>query len=453
MVVKDLHYDKDSNFSKIFFDRHIYEHLNCNVIDQTMMSHEISFHNNISVKNNGEKCNHQYVYPAQDPSSQCHGVDYQFVLVCYDKEFELNFSITAGALGGGHSVGENSVIISFTNYWSSHGDLWGQIVFIDPDVKGRFQGSYIWAVNHEENLVSLVPFRGSLGPLEIIGTLQLTLFEHTNVKYYKRQELLAAKQTYEEFYKDINCFGHHACSYTTYMSHIIDQLLSDIELFESTGEAELHQLKVGYCDHQSGLPAAHGGHINNTKTFRDYNIPDKTVGYLALEATSFEFFGPDRAPVKIDSIETCLRVADVILSTKKPNYREARIPIESGLNVKMWEKYLHHYLDDRLIQYIKFGFPLSIQNPSQLHNKDVCNHQSALQYPIDIQKYLDKEIKLGVMLGPFEVVRHPGYHCSPLMSRPKEGDSRRVILDLSYPRGSSVNDQVSKERFDGNLFA
>ena len=119
----------------------------------------------------------------------------------------------------------------------------------------------------------------------------------------------------------------------------------------------------------------------------------------------------------------------------------------------MWGKYLHHYPDDRLIQYIKFGFPLSIQNPSQLHNKDVCNHHSALQYPIDIQKYLDKEIKLGAMLGPFEAVCHPGYHCSPLMSRPKEGDSRRVILDLSYPRGNSVNDQVSKERFDGNLFA
>ena len=317
MVVKDLHYDQDSNFSKIYSDEHTYEHLNCNVIDQKIMSHEISFHNNICVKNNSEKCNHQYVYPPQDPSSQCRGVDNQFVLVCYDKEFELNFSITAGALGGGHSVEENGVIISFTNYRSSHGDLWGQIAFIDPDVNGRFQGSYIWAVNHEENLVSLVPFRGSLGPLEIIGTLQLTLFEHTKVKYYKSQELLAAKQTYEEFYKDIKSFGHHACSYTTYMSQIIDKLLSDIDLFESTGEAELHQLKVGYCDHQPGLPGAQGGHINNSKTFRDYNIPDKSVGYLALEATSFEFIGPDRAPFKIDSIDTCLRVADVILSTKK----------------------------------------------------------------------------------------------------------------------------------------
>ena len=164
---------------------------------------------------------------------------------------------------------------------------------------------------------------------------------------------------------------------------------------------------------------------------KDFNIPDKTVAYLALEATDFEFIGPDWAPVNITSIDICLRVANVILSTKKPNSQEARISIQPGLNVKMWEKYLQHYPDDRSIQYIKFGFPLSIQNRSQLHNKDVCNHHSALQYPLDIQKYLDKEIELGAMLGPIEVENHPGYHCSPLMSRSKEGDSRRVILDLS----------------------
>ena len=177
------------------------------------------------------------------------------------------------------------------------------------------------------------------------------------------------------------------------------------------------------------------------------------MGYLALESTDFEFIGPDRPPVNIDSIEKCLQVANVILATKKPNYREARIPIVSGLNVKMWEKYLQDYPDDRLIQYITFGFPLSIQSRSQLHNTDVCNDHSALQYPNDIQKYLQKEIDLGAMLGPKNAVNHPEYHCSPLMSRPKEGDSRRVILDLSYPRGNSLNDKVSKDCFEGNLFA
>ena len=109
------------------------------------------------------------------------------------------------------------------------------------------------------------------------------------------------------------------------------------------------------------------------------------MGYLALELTEFKFIGPDRPLVNINSIDTCLQVANVILSTTKPNYREARITIVSGLNVNMWKKYLQNYPDDRLIQYIRFGFPLSIHNRSELHNTDVCNHQSAMQYPVDFQ--------------------------------------------------------------------
>ena len=43
-------------------------------------------------------------------------------------------------------------------------------------------------------------------------------------------------------------------------------------------------------------------------------------------------------------------------------------------------------------------------------------------------------------------------HCSPLMTRPKDLNKRRVILDLSYPQGASVNDYVFKDRFDGYAF-
>ena len=57
------------------------------------------------------------------------------------------------------------------------------------------------------------------------------------------------------------------------------------------------------------------------------------------------------------------------------------------------------------------------------------------------------------MLGPTSGVNHNEFHCSPLMSRPKDGDSRRVILDLSYPKGNSLNDHISKVLFDGILFA
>ena len=67
----------------------------------------------------------------------------------------------------------------------------------------------------------------------------------------------------------------------------------------------------------------------------DFNYPDKTIGYLNQCVTGFSFIGPEIDPMKIDSID--LKTADIILSTGVPNYRMARIPIKSGLNVEAWE--------------------------------------------------------------------------------------------------------------------
>ena len=274
---------------------------------------------------------------------------------------------------------------------------------------------------------------------------------------------------YKDFYKDKACLDHHGCSYTDYIIQIIDKLVDQIDQGDDEALIRLHQAEMGYCDHHTASFASdrscniiNGYQVADTaenatsstrgSTICGFNIASKTVGYLTLESTDFEFIGPDRLPVNINSIDSCLRVADVILSTNKPNYCEARIPIVSGLKVKAWETYLQGYPDNRLIQYIRFEFPLSIHKRSELHNTEINNHHSAVQYPHDTKKYIDKEIELGAMLGPVEVVKHPEFHCSPLMSHPKEGDTRRVILDLC-PKGNSLNDHVSKDRFDGNLFA
>ena len=38
------------------------------------------------------------------------------------------------------------------------------------------------------------------------------------------------------------------------------------------------------------------------------------------------------------------------------------------------------------------------------------------------------------------------------MSRPKDSNKRRIILDLSYPRGNSPNDHVDRVKFDHSHF-
>lgn len=70
---------------------------------------------------------------------------------------------------------------------------------------------------------------------------------------------------------------------------------------------------------------------------------------------------------------------------------------------------------------------------------------------MQIQNYLKKEKAYGAILGPFR--KNPfisGVVLSPLNSVPKKvSTDRRVILDLSYPEGNSVNDYVSKDYYLG----
>ena len=70
-------------------------------------------------------------------------------------------------------------------------------------------------------------------------------------------------------------------------------------------------------------------------------------------------------------------MANLIRELGLPNYRGIRIPIKLGLKVRAWEKHLSDYSDKRVIKYIKFGFPLSLINPHELHNTEITNHFSA----------------------------------------------------------------------------
>ena len=146
----------------------------------------------------------------------------------------------------------------------------------------------------------------------------------------------------------------------------------------------------------------------------------------------------------ISSTEQLMVIADIIRSTHVPNYKAARIPIESSLNVKAWEAHRQDYSDKRVLQYVKFGYPILLKNSEELCNKETTNHYSACQYPSEVQKYIGKETSFGALLGPVQQVVHPQYHCSPLMIRPKDTGSRQVILDLSYPRGHSVISHMDK---------
>ena len=64
-----------------------------------------------------------------------------------------------------------------------------------------------------------------------------------------------------------------------------------------------------------------------------------------------------------------------------------------------------------------------------------------------IRDWLNKEIQLGRMLGPFKEPPFPDLMCLPVGLVPKKDtDEMRMIMHLSYPYGQSINDFIDPEK-------
>jgi hypothetical protein len=124
------------------------------------------------------------------------------------------------------------------------------------------------------------------------------------------------------------------------------------------------------------------------------------------------------------------------------NFSHYNVPVGSGVNIEKFRELAAGYWDQQVFNLLAYGFPLDMGREfiPTIASK---NHSSANKYPTDIQKYIDKEVAAGV-LCPVDENITPVLHISPLMSRPKEGSSRWVIVDLSWPKGqyNSVNSCV-----------
>ncbi|MCP4256961.1 MAG: hypothetical protein GY774_05470, partial [Planctomycetes bacterium] len=81
------------------------------------------------------------------------------------------------------------------------------------------------------------------------------------------------------------------------------------------------------------------------------------------------------------------------------------------------------------------------------------NHSSATNHPSHVDKYIHTELKHRAMLGPFRAKPFSWTMISPLMTREKSGSNdRRVIMDLSHPKGQSVNDGIDRDTYLGEQF-
>ena len=258
--------------------------------------------------------------------------------------------------------------------------------------------------------------------------------------------------------KDVWYSQTYGCSYTKYMYQLIDTLILQqdrLDTHKTEGNRSLNKAVAPTVRSRTVAAAVSiPPHIDCdlTNTNHDFNDNTKTIGFLNHGLADFTFIGPDRQIQEHVRLEDYISMAKAILDSGAPNYKFARFPLQSGLNIPAWNRYLRDYHDKFLIQYLTYGFPLSTVDFKLDHNDQIKNHHSALQFPAAIEQYLHKEVSLGAILGPYRSIDYDKLHCSPLLTRPKDGDNRRVILNLSFPAGASLNDAVTKNLFDERPF-
>ena len=109
------------------------------------------------------------------------------------------------------------------------------------------------------------------------------------------------------------------------------------------------------------------------------------------------------------------------------------------------------YEDLEVIEWMRYGWPMgrlpSLVDPA-ITNK---NHKGATEHQEALKKYIVKEQKYGAVMGPYPNIPFQGkVGISPLSTRPKKDtEERRIILDLSFPIGNSVNDGIQKDSYRG----
>ena len=97
-----------------------------------------------------------------------------------------------------------------------------------------------------------------------------------------------------------------------------------------------------------------------------------------------------------------------------------------------------------LVQGFQYGFKLGC---TQFDSFSVINnHPSVRKNPIVVCRKLNKELHLNRISGPYSFKPFDNFVCSPLGLVPKKTPGEfRIIHDLSFPEGNSVNEHISRE--------
>ena len=134
-----------------------------------------------------------------------------------------------------------------------------------------------------------------------------------------------------------------------------------------------------------------------------------------------------------------------------PNRWGARIPVKSKWNLELMESLLHNYEDKEVVEWLKYGWPTGRLPTLPDPDTTFSNHKGGTDHLEHLTKYAQKELGKQAIMGPYNKIPFTAkVGISPLSTRPKKNSTeRRVILDLSFPEGASINDGIQKDYYMG----
>ena len=118
------------------------------------------------------------------------------------------------------------------------------------------------------------------------------------------------------------------------------------------------------------------------------------------------------------------------------------------LVVVAWQQALVAHPDKAFANYIEsgmhHGFHIGAHRAYLSLRPGPWNFPSVLQHPDLVEDHIAEEIEKGRLMGPIPENLIPLCHCSPigLIPKPHQSGRWRLIVDLSFPKGHSVNDAI-----------
>ncbi len=125
--------------------------------------------------------------------------------------------------------------------------------------------------------------------------------------------------------------------------------------------------------------------------------------------------------------------------------------VVTPLEWRTWDGRLQYHPDQNFRRYIvtglKEGFQVGFQSGVVANVSAQTNMLSATRNKQVVDEYLDKEVSLGRVAGPVDPTAQPGIHINRfgVIEKTHQPGKYRLIVDLSYPEGHSVNDGLEPE--------